>query len=205
LERFLQLCAGENIQVCNPSTPAQYFHLLRRQIGAPFRKPLVVMTPKSLLRHPLAVSRLDDLSDGHFQAVLDDPETTEAPKNVIFCSGKIFYQLYKRRSDIENMETVIVRLEQLYPVPEGQIKKAVEKYNGAKKWYWVQEEPENMGGWHFIRSYLEDISGRPFVYIGRMAASSPASGFHAIYQQQQEAIIEQAIGPPAVEKDKETK
>jgi 2-oxoglutarate dehydrogenase E1 component len=202
LERFLQLCAAENIQVCNPSTPAQYFHLLRHQIKAPFRKPLIIMTPKSLLRHPMAVSRLDDLSDGNFQAVLDDPEKPKAPKNVIFCSGKIFYQLYKRRSDIENMETVIVRLEQLYPVPNEQIKSAAKKYNGAKKWYWVQEESENMGGWHFIRPHLNDISGKSFAYIGRTASSSPASGFHSIYQREQEAIIEQAIGPPAVEKDK---
>jgi 2-oxoglutarate dehydrogenase E1 component len=202
LERFLQLCAGDNIQVCNPTTPAQYFHLLRRQVKVSFRKPLIVMTPKSLLRHPLAVSMLNDLSDGQFQAVLDDPEPPEAAKNVIFCSGKIFYELYKRRSDIKNMEMAIVRLEQLYPVPEAQIKKTVKKYRGTKNWYWVQEEPENMGGWHFIRTYLNDISGKSFAYIGRKASSSPASGFHTIYKQQQEAIIEQAIGPPADEKDK---
>jgi 2-oxoglutarate dehydrogenase E1 component len=202
LERFLQLCAGENIQTCNPSTPAQYFHLLRRQVNVPFRKPLIVMTPKSLLRHPLAVSKLDDLSGGHFQAVLDDPETPEAPKNVIFCSGKIFYELYKRRSDLENMDTAIVRLEQLYPVPDEQIKKAVKKYHGAKNWYWVQEEPENMGGWHFIRPHLNDISSKSFAYIGRKASPSPASGFHSIYKQEQEAIMAQAIGPPAVEKNK---
>ena len=199
LERFLQLCAGENIQICNPTTPAQYFHLLRRQLKVSFRKPLVVMTPKSLLRHPSAVSKLDDLCDGHFQAVLDDPETLQAPKNVIFCSGKIFYQLYKRRSDIENMDTAIVRLEQLYPVPEKQLKNKMKKYQGAKNWYWVQEEPENMGGWHFIRPYLNDISGTSFACIGRKASSSPASGFHSIYKQEQEAIIEQAIGPSAVE------
>jgi 2-oxoglutarate dehydrogenase E1 component len=202
LERFLQLCAGENIQVCNPTTPAQYFHLLRRQMKAPFRKPLIVMTPKSLLRHSLAASKLDDFCDGHFLAVLDDPETLKTPENVIFCSGKIFYQLYKRRSDIENMDTAIVRLEQLYPVPDEQIKKTVKHSRAAKNWFWVQEEPENMGGWHFLRPYLEDISGKSFAYIGRKAASSPASGFHSIYQQDQEAIIEQAIGPPAVEKDK---
>jgi 2-oxoglutarate dehydrogenase E1 component len=135
-------------------------------------------------------------------AVLDDPETLKTPENVIFCSGKIFYQLYKRRSDIENMDTAIVRLEQLYPVPDEQIKKTVKHYRAAKNWFWVQEEPENMGGWHFLRPYLEDISEKSFAYIGRKAASSPASGFHSIYQQAQEAIIEQAIGPPAVEKDK---
>jgi 2-oxoglutarate dehydrogenase E1 component len=202
LERFLQLCAGENIQVCNPTTPAQYFHLMRRQVKASFRKPLIVMTPKSLLRHSLAVSKLDDFSNGHFQAVLDDPATLQTPKNVIFCSGKIFYELYKRRSDIENMDTAIIRLEQLYPVPEEQIKKTVKNYRGAKSWYWVQEEPKNMGGWNFIRPYLNDISGKSFAYIGRKVSSSPAAGFHTIYKQEQEAIIEQAIGPPAVKKDK---
>jgi len=202
LERFLQLCAGENIQVCNPTTPAQYFHLLRRQVKVSFRKPLIIMTPKSLLRHPLAVSKLGDLSSGYFQAVLDDPETLQTPKNVIFCSGKIFYELYKRRSDLENKDTAIVRLEQLYPVPEEQIEKTIKNYRDAQKWYWVQEEPENMGGWHFIRPYLEEISSNSLAYIGRKTSSSPASGFHSIYRQEQEAIIEQAIGPPAVEKDK---
>ena len=201
LERFLQLCAGENIQVCNPTTPAQYFHLLRRQVKVSFRKPLIVMTPKSLLRHPLAVSRLNDFSDGHFQAVLDDPETPEAPKNVIFCSGKIFYELYKRRLDVD-APTAILRLEQFYPVPEAQIKKMVEKYSGVKNWYWVQEEPENMGGWHFIRPYLNDISRKSFAYIGRKASPSPASGFHSIYKLEQAAIIEQALGPPAAGEDK---
>jgi 2-oxoglutarate dehydrogenase E1 component len=202
LERFLQLCAGKNIQVCNPTTPAQYFHLLRRQIKSPYRKPLIVMTPKSLLRHPLAISRLNDLSEGHFETVLDDPDTRELPQNVIFCSGKIFYELYKRRLDVENTHTAIVRLEQFYPVPEAQIEKTVGKYRGAKNWFWVQEEPENMGGWRFIRAYLNDISRKSFAYIGRRASSSSASGFHTIYKQEQEAIVAQAIGPSAAVNDK---
>ena len=205
LERFLQLCAGDNIQVCNPTTPAQYFHLLRRQVKVSFRKPLVVMTPKSLLRHPLAVSGLNDLSDGNFQAVLDDPAAPQEPKTVLFCSGKIFYELYKRRLDLRNTHTVILRLEQFYPVPEAQIIKAVEKYSAAKNWCWVQEEPENMGGWHFIRPYLDNISGKSFAYIGRQASSSAASGFHSIYKQEQEAIAERAIGPVPAEKDKAAK
>jgi 2-oxoglutarate dehydrogenase E1 component len=202
LERFLQLCAGENIQVCNPTTPAQYFHLLRRQIMVSFRKPLIVMTPKSLLRHSLAVSTLKDLSSGHFQAVMDDPEAPPSPKKVIFCSGKIFYELYKRRSDIESLDTAIVRLEQLYPVPEAEIRKIVKQYRDARNWYWVQEEPENMGAWQFIRPYLAGIRTKSVAYIGRKASSSPASGFHTVYKQEQEAIIEQAIGPPAAEKNK---
>lgn len=202
LERFLQLCAGENIQVCNPTTPAQYFHLLRRQAKVSFRKPLIVMTPKSLLRHALVVSRLNDFSGGHFQAVLDDPESPQAPENVIFCSGKIFYELHKRRLDLENALTAIVRLEQFYPVAQAQMKKTMEKYRRAENWYWVQEEPQNMGGWHFIRPYLNDISGKSFAYIGRRESSSPASGFHSIYKKEQEAIIEQAIGPAPAEKNK---
>jgi 2-oxoglutarate dehydrogenase E1 component len=202
LERFLQLSARENIQVCNPTTPAQYFHLLRRQLKVAFRKPLIIMTPKSLLRHPLAVSRLDDLTGGHFRPVLDDPEKPQAPENVIFCSGKIFYDLYKRRADLQNTRTAIVRLEQFYPVPEAWIKKTMEKYPRAKNWCWVQEEPQNMGGWHFIRRYLEDISRKSFMYIGRQAASSPAPGFYTIYRQEQEAILEQAIGPSTAGSDK---
>jgi 2-oxoglutarate dehydrogenase E1 component len=202
LERFLQLCAGENIQVCNPTTPAQYFHLLRRQIKTAFRKPLILMTPKSLLRHPLAVSRIEDFSEGYFQAVLDDPETPEAPKDVIFCSGKIFYELYKRRLDLGNAHTAIVRLEQLYPVPVVQIKETLAKYVRAQNWYWVQEEPANMGAWHFIRTHLNEISAKSFAYIGRQASSSPASGFHSIYKKEQAAILEQAIGRLPAEKGK---
>jgi 2-oxoglutarate dehydrogenase E1 component len=202
LERFLELCADDNIQVCNPTTPAQYFHLLRRQAKASFRKPLIVMTPKSLLRLSSAVSELNDLCNGHFQAVIDDPETPQDPRRVVFCSGKIFYELSRRRWDTEKSETAIVRLEQLYPVAEEQIKRAVQNYSSAINWYWVQEEPENMGGWHFIRPHLNRISGKSFAYIGRKASSSPASGFHSIYKQEQESIIEQAIGPAAGEKNK---
>ncbi|MGD8797736.1 MAG: 2-oxoglutarate dehydrogenase E1 component, partial [Desulfobacterales bacterium] len=202
LERFLQLCADDNILVCNPTTPAQYFHLLRRQVKSAFRKPLIVMTPKSLLRLSSAVSKLDDLCNGYFQAVIDDPETPQNPNSVIFCSGKIFYELSRRRWDAEKSDTAIVRLEQLYPVAEEQIKRAVQAYGSAVNWYWVQEEPQNMGAWHFIRPHLNRISGNSFAYIGRKASPSPASGFHSVYKQEQESILEQAIGPAAAEKDK---
>jgi 2-oxoglutarate dehydrogenase E1 component len=200
-ERFLQLCAGDNIQVCNPTTPSQYFHLLRRQIKSTYRKPLVILTPKSLLRHPLAVSKLEDLASGFFQTVLDDADNLKGPETILFCSGKIYYELFTRRRELESHKTAIVRLEQFYPFPETRIKEVLKKYDRAKSWFWVQEEPENMGGWQFVRPRLEALSGKIFSYIGRTAASSPATGFPTIYKQEQAAILEQAVGPPVGEKE----
>jgi len=197
LERFLQLCAGDNIQVCYPTTPAQYFHLLRRQVKGEFRKPLVVMTPKSLLRHPAAVSRLDELSAGSFQTVLDDPETVKKAQKILFCSGKIYYELCARRQALEIEDIAIVRVEQFYPFPDRRLKTAVGQYSKAKHWCWVQEEPQNMGGWPFIQSRLEKIIKRPVRYIGRDPAASPATGFPAIFRRQQDQIIEKAVGPAA--------
>ena len=194
LERFLQLCATDNMQVCNPSTPAQYFHLLRRQIKRTFRKPLVTMTPKSLLRHPLAVSDLKALSTGAFAEVLDDAAAYKKATRVLLCSGKIHYGLLQRRMDLKRKNTAVLRLEQLYPVPAKQLKTIVSRYKQAKEWRWVQEEPENMGAWQFIRPHLEKIIGHQVAYIGRPGAASPATGFPAIYRQQQEAILEQALG-----------
>jgi 2-oxoglutarate dehydrogenase E1 component len=195
LERFLQLCAGENIQVCYPTTPAQYFHLLRRQVKGGFRKPLVVMTPKSLLRHPAAVSSLDELSRGSFQPVIDDPDHVKEAKKILFCSGKIYYELAARRKELEIADIAILRLEQLYPVPENQLKTILSQYSKAKHWCWVQEEPQNMGGWQFIKPRLEKRIKRTLRYIGRSPASSPATGFPAIYRQEQNSIIEKAVGP----------
>jgi 2-oxoglutarate dehydrogenase E1 component len=197
LERFLQLCAADNIQICNPSTPSQYFHLLRRQAKSKFRKPLVILTPKSLLRHPAAISTLDELSDGSFQAVLDDPSGVKNPKTILFCSGKIYYELSARRRDLGDRNVVIVRMEQFYPFHEDQLKSVVKKYSRLKNWYWVQEEPENMGGWQFIKPRLENLTGKTLTYIGRAPASSPATGFPAIYRQEQNMIIERAVGPAA--------
>jgi 2-oxoglutarate dehydrogenase E1 component len=197
LERFLQLCADDNLQVCNPTTPAQYFHLLRRQVKSAYRKPLVVMAPKSLLRHPLAVSTLDDLASGRFQEVMDDPAEAGKPNRVILCSGKIYYALLASRQNLEKDETVVIRLEQFYPFPEKQLKKVFARYRKANQWFWVQEEPENMGGWHFVRYRLENLIGKPLEYIGRKEASSPATGFPALYKQRQAAIIDRAIGAPS--------
>jgi 2-oxoglutarate dehydrogenase E1 component len=194
LERFLQLCAGENIQVCNLTTPAQYFHILRRQMKASYRKPLIIMTPKSLLRLPRAVSSLDDFVSGRYDPVLDDPDPVKGVKTVIICSGKIFYQLAARRDEIKNNHTVIIRLEQFYPFPKVQLDMILKKYSRAKTWMWVQEEPENMGGWQFVKPRLENVTGKVFQYVGRKPASSPATGFPAIYRKEQESISREAIG-----------
>ena len=195
LERFLQLCAEENMQVCDLTTPAQYFHLLRRQARASYRKPLVLMTPKSLLRLPAAVSALTDLSEGGFQPVLDDPLTPGKVRKVLICSGKIFYQLMQRRDQINAGGIAVVRLEQYYPFPEAALKKVLEKYTGAETWAWVQEAPENMGGWQFVRPRLETLIGQPLSYVGRNPSPSPATGFPNLYKQQQEAISTRAVGP----------
>jgi 2-oxoglutarate dehydrogenase E1 component len=194
LERFLQLCAGDNIQVCYPTTPAQYFHLLRRQVKSDFRKPLIVMTPKSLLRHSEAVSTIDDLSGGRFQTVLGDPGAAAKPQKVVFCSGKIYYELIRRRRELKRDDPAVIRLEQFYPFPEEQLRKICKPFRRVKKWLWVQEEPENMGGWQFVQSRLEGIVGRVPSYVGRPPAASPASGFPAVFRQQQAAIIDTAIG-----------
>ena len=195
-ERFLQLCAADNIQVCNPTTPAQYFHLLRRQLKSKFRKPLVILTPKSLLRLPAAVSTIDALAQGSFQSVMEDAGAIQDPHTVLLCSGKIYYELDARRNDLASADIAILRLEQIYPWPRDQLKKAAKKYSRARRWCWVQEEPENMGGWQFIRHRLEEVIKQPLLYIGREAASSPATGFPMIFRREQNEIIEKAVGPP---------
>jgi 2-oxoglutarate dehydrogenase E1 component len=193
-ERFLQLCAGNNIQVCNPTTPAQYFHLLRRQAKSTYRKPLVILTPKSLLRHPLAVSNLESLERDHFQPILDENAGINTPEKILFCSGKIYFELLIRRNELEFNNVAIVRLEQLYPFPQDHLSAVIQKYQPAEQWHWVQEEPENMGAWQFVRPRLETLAGTTVNYIGRPAASSPATGFPAIYNQEKSEIIATAVG-----------
>ncbi len=195
LERFLQLCANDNMQVANPTTPAQYFHLLRRQIKAPYRKPLILMTPKSLLRHPMAVSALKDLTHGAFAPIIDDVEARASAKKVIFCSGKIYYQLIVRQQQIHAADTAIVRMEMLHPFPEKALKAVIGRYKKATTWTWVQEEPENMGAWQFVRPRLAALLKKPLDYVGRNAAASPATGFPKIYKMEQDGIIDRAIGP----------
>jgi len=184
-ERFLQLCADDNMQVCNPTTPAQYFHLLRRQVLAKYRLPLVVLTPKSLLRHPLAVSGIREFSSGAFQPVLVDDAGQGSTGRVLFCSGKLYYQLLERR---------IVRLEQIYPFPEAQLKRVLKGLGKSITPVWVQEEPENMGAWRFVQPLLEEITGKRPGYVGRKASSSPATGFPAIHKREQAAVLDEAVG-----------
>ena len=195
LERFLQLCAGKNIQVANLTTPAQYFHLLRKQVKAPYRKPLVLMTPKSLLRHPMAISSLKELTGGQFTSVIDDEDSFTSSKKVVFCSGKIYYQLTAGRQQFDDSDTAIIRVEQLYPFPEQALKAIFSRYKKAKSWIWVQEEPENMGAWSYIRPRLENLLKKPLSYVGRNASASPATGFPNIYKIEQDDIVDRAIGP----------
>jgi 2-oxoglutarate dehydrogenase E1 component len=196
LERFLQLCAEQNMLACYPSTPAQYFHLLRRQALAAWRKPLVVMTPKSLLRNPLAVSSLADLATGRFETVIDDDSDLAGPPDrVLLTSGKMYYELLQRRRDISADGVAIVRIEQYYPFPEAAVARLAEKYGGAKQWFWVQEGPENMEAWRFLRPRLAEVLGVDPGYIGRQASPSPATGYANIYRAQQAAIVDQAVGP----------
>ena len=194
LERFLQLCAQDNIQVCNLTTPAQYFHLLRRQAKAKFRKPLIIMAPKSLLRHPLAVSDLKEMTAGTFKEVLEDPDPVKSLRRILFCSGKIYYELLQKRREMKKTDTAIVRLEQFYPFPEMQLKAVIQKYKRVRQFIWVQEEPENMGAWFFVRPRLEKLTGKPLEYIGRNAAASPATGFPSIYRKEQVGVTNKAIG-----------
>ncbi|MEW6670718.1 MAG: 2-oxoglutarate dehydrogenase E1 component [Thermodesulfobacteriota bacterium] len=193
LERYLQLCAQDNLQVCNVTTPAQYFHLLRRQANQRFRKPLVLMTPKSLLRHPLAVSDLKDLTTGSFNETLEDPDGIRSPGRLIFCSGKIFYELLERRRDKKFKDTAIVRLEQFYPFPLERLQKALRPYQTVKQWRWVQEEPQNMGAWNFIGPRLETLLGQPLEYVGRKASASTATGYPGLYKKEQADILDRAF------------
>ncbi len=199
-ERFLQLCADNNMLVCNLTTPAQYFHCLRRQVRAPYRLPLIVMAPKSLLRHPRAVSKVAEFTDDRFRPVLDDSASLEDPPyRVIFCSGKIYYDLLQRREELKAFDIGIIRVEQLYPFPRAEIEAVMNRYRDAKQWCWVQEEPANMGAWNFVWQRLEILAEAPFRYIGRKTSASPATGFPKVYRREQAAIIEEAIGPPAKE------
>ena len=192
-ERFLQLCAEENIQVCYPTTPAQYFHLLRRQALGKILKPLVVLTPKSLLRHPQAVSGLSDFTDGRFSPVLDSGLSNKKVKEGVFVAGKLYYELAQAIADKKVKDIALVRIEQFYPFPEAEIKTVMARYKTAEKWHWVQEEPENMGGWWFIDERFRNRLETRLYYIGRNAAASPATGYHYIFKQEQERIINDAM------------
>jgi len=195
LERFLQLCADRNMQVIVPTTPAQIFHALRRQIHRRFRKPLVVMSPKSLLRHPQAVSSLAELTDGGFRTTLDDPRPPSATRRLVVCSGKIFYALDAARREKQRDDVALVRVEQLYPFPVDEVRALLERHASATEVCWVQEEPANQGAWWFVRPLLSPLL-RPdvrFSYIGRVEDASVATGSHTIHTAEEQAILEQAL------------
>lgn len=192
-ERFLQLCADNNMQVCNATTPAQYFHLLRRQTRRNFRKPLVIMTPKSLLRHKKAVSPVADFTRGHFLEVLDDDTAEpERIRRVVLCSGKVYYDLAERRAEDERREAALVRVEQWYPFPEELLRRVLGRYRRAEEWVWAQEESQNMGAWGFIEPRLRAL-GFPVEYVGRDASASPATGSLRFHQREQKELVEAAL------------
>jgi 2-oxoglutarate dehydrogenase E1 component len=196
LERFLQLCAQENMQVCNLTTPAQYFHVLRRQIHRGYRKPLVIMTPKSLLRAEDASSRVEDFTNARFEEILDDPSVKDAKKinRVVLCSGKVYYDLVKARAeDKARANTAIVRIEQLYPLNEKGLKTILKRYPGAKNIVWCQEEPKNNGAWSFIAPRIAEISGVMPAYAGRPESASPAAGSSGKHKEQQASLLNQAF------------
>jgi len=196
LERFLQLCADNNMIVGNLTTPAQYFHALRRQKHRDFRKPLVLMTPKSLLGRPEAVSREEDFLEGNcFQEVLPDPgefANAAAVNRVVFCTGKVFYDLMAHRQEKGVADTAVIRIEQLYPFHREMVEAIASQYPNASRFVWCQEEPLNMGAWSYIRPRLERCVGAKVRYAGRDAASSPAAGSKAMHYREQKALLEQA-------------
>ncbi|GAA3758136.1 multifunctional oxoglutarate decarboxylase/oxoglutarate dehydrogenase thiamine pyrophosphate-binding subunit/dihydrolipoyllysine-residue succinyltransferase subunit [Plantactinospora mayteni] len=198
-ERFLQLCAEDNMRIAIPSTPANYFHLLRRQGLSPKRKPLVVFTPKSLLRHKLCVSSVQDFTTGTFQPVLTDNSgvAPEAVKRVLLCSGKVYYDLLQARTERGNSDTAILRMEQLYPLPVEEVRAALAQYPNAEDFAWVQEEPANQGAWSFVAlNLLEHLEGVRLRRISRPAAAAPAVGSAKTHDAEQSALIEAALPRP---------
>jgi 2-oxoglutarate dehydrogenase E1 component len=198
VERYLMACADDNIQVCNLTTPAQYFHALRRQMKRDFRRPLIVMSPKSLLRHPRAVSKVGELVTGSFETVIDDPSPPRSVDRLVLCTGKVFYDLLEGREsgqDQEESGVAIVRIEQLYPFPTVSLLELASRYASAKEIIWTQEEPENRGAYRVLKPWLEQVfSGRTIGYVGRPASASPATGSLRVHRQEQKAIVEQSLG-----------
>ncbi len=195
IERYMQLCAQYNMQVCIPSTPAQIFHLLRRQILRPMRKPLIVITPKSLLRHKDAVSSLDELANGAFHVIIpDNLENYDAISRVILCSGKVYYELLQARG--EQKHIAIIRMEQLYPFPEQELAAELAKYKFATNVIWCQEEPMNQGAWYSTQHHVRNVL-LPHQYLqfsGRKDSAAPAVGYFYLHEQQQQELVKQAIG-----------
>ncbi|CAM3843947.1 2-oxoglutarate dehydrogenase E1 component [Rheinheimera salexigens] len=197
LERFLQLCADHNMQVCIPTTPAQVFNMLRRQMVRPMRRPLIVMSPKSLLRHPLATSTLEELASGVFHNVIGEIDDIKASdvKRVVFCSGKVYYELLEERRKREQTDVAIVRVEQLYPFPHAEMAKVVSQYQHVTDFVWCQEEPQNQGAWYCSQHHFRGAIPQKgyLTYAGREASSSPAVGYLSVHNKQQQALINDAL------------
>ena len=196
LERFLQSCAENNIYVAYPSTPAQYYHILRRQVSEKKRRPLVLMQPKSLLRLREASSRLSDLADASFVTVIDDAAVAEhrdQVKRLVFCTGKIYYDLLAKRSP----HVALVRVEQLYPWPHDEVARIVDLYPAAAEVVWAQEEPKNMGAWTYVSPRLRVSTGNAMIvrYIGRPERASPAEGYASAHKAEQERIVSEVVAP----------
>ncbi|MCG8340324.1 MAG: 2-oxoglutarate dehydrogenase E1 component, partial [Cytophagales bacterium] len=191
LERFLQLSAAYNMQVVNITTPANFFHALRRQLAWPFRKPLIVMSPKSLLRHPKVLSPIKDFTKGGFKEVLDDDfATKKTAKKILLCTGKLYYELLEKQQKDQRKDIAIVRLEQLYPFPEKQLQQLLQTYNKKAKHVWIQEEPINMGAWSFLSHRFKQGELEP---IARKAGASPATGFQKVHTKEQQELIDKAF------------
>jgi 2-oxoglutarate dehydrogenase E1 component len=196
VERFLALAGDQNMQIVNPTSPAQFFHLLRRQAVQPFKKPLITFTPKGLLRHPACLSRFQELTVGAFQEILDDPAPPNTVERLLLCSGRIFYDLMAERSRVQNSEAAIIRIEQLYPLDIERLKQLISKYSsGLNQLIWVQEEPSNMGAWNYMRPILRGLLSKELepVYAGRPRSASTAVGLHALHKKEQAAIMNAAF------------
>jgi len=195
MERYLQLCADNNMQIVNASTPAQLFHLLRRQVRTQHRCPLILFTPKALLRHPVCVSTVEDLTSGHFQEIIADDLNAKQCRRVLLCSGKIYYDLLQQRLDGQHNDVAIVRIEQIYPLHRDLLKKILKPYKKMVEYYWVQEEIANAGAWDYLRSQLRELLGREPEYIGRKRSASTAVGSNRIHKVEQQKIIDSAFAP----------
>lgn len=211
LERYLQLCAEENMQVCYPTTPSQMFHMLRRQMIRPYRKPLIVMSPKSLLRHKLSVSPLEEFIDGKFRVVIDeiDPIDKDKVHRIVVCSGKVYFDLLEARREHDVTDCAILRLEQLYPFPKSDIQNLLKAYANAEELVWVQEEPRNQGAWSMLLS-TRFLGGcfdqtKPLLCVARPYSASPAVGYASLHLQQQQAVIHDALNLSRFEQAKQKK
>jgi len=200
MERYLQLCAEENMQVCVPTSPVQFFHMLRRQMLRPYRKPLIVFTPKSLLRHPMSVSSLDEYTQGQFELIITSYKELEANsiKRLLVCTGKVYYDLQQEKQKHQLDDVGIIRIEQLYPFPKDEVAREIAKFKHLNQIVWVQEEPRNQGAWFYMQSRmnLSDCiaPNQSLEYVGRDYSASPAAGYMQLHKQQQTQLVNEALG-----------